>query len=283
MRGLSPISLPCVVSPREYESIVSRKREIFRRPRVLIVTLLALLVALGGYRVSAHFLHSANPCGALSGAAAAAFDSMVGEMALGVAHNVDSDRTEVERAVACGAGVIEFDVVMIDGQLGVAHDPPDPSMVASTPLLADLWPVAVDAGWVNLDIKDSSPAALDLLTAFLAGPMEPRPRSISVSSPDAAVLATVAERSPDVARFQSLGDEDQLGAFQAGFSPDVVTGVSIEEKLVNAAAVQWFRERGIDVWVWQVSDPLRAQELIELGVDGIITDNLVLLDALKRD
>lgn len=44
------------------------------------------------------------------------------------------------------------------------------------------------------------------------------------------------------------------------------------DPMVNTTYMNWAKKRGLKVNVWTVDDPQRAQELIALGVDGIITN-----------
>ena len=44
------------------------------------------------------------------------------------------------------------------------------------------------------------------------------------------------------------------------------------DPMVNEAYMAWARKRGLKVNVWTVDDPRRAKQLVDLGVDGIITN-----------
>jgi glycerophosphoryl diester phosphodiesterase len=46
----------------------------------------------------------------------------------------------------------------------------------------------------------------------------------------------------------------------------------VDRRLVDAA-----HARGLQVHVWTINEPNQMQELIEIGVDGIVTDRIDLL------
>lgn len=63
-------------------------------------------------------------------------------------------------------------------------------------------------------------------------------------------------------------------AFNRRALPDVL---SVHESMVDARYLRKMHRRGYRVFAWTVDDPARMRELIELGVDGIITDRPDLL------
>ena len=46
---------------------------------------------------------------------------------------------------------------------------------------------------------------------------------------------------------------------------------------VSAEAVQLAHQRGLKVWVYTINDPDLANKLLDMGVDGIITNNTSLI------
>jgi glycerophosphoryl diester phosphodiesterase len=49
--------------------------------------------------------------------------------------------------------------------------------------------------------------------------------------------------------------------------------VAWKNDLLTPEAMDWFHSRHIGVWSWTIDDPSRAQELVSLGVRGIITND----------
>jgi glycerophosphoryl diester phosphodiesterase len=65
--------------------------------------------------------------------------------------------------------------------------------------------------------------------------------------------------------------------------PDLVRdigGVSVFQGLVDAGLVSWMHQRRLLVLAWTVNDGQRFNELIRLGIDGVTTANLAILQAL---
>ncbi|MDQ4144642.1 MAG: glycerophosphodiester phosphodiesterase [Actinomycetota bacterium] len=77
--------------------------------------------------------------------------------------------------------------------------------------------------------------------------------------------------------FHSYATSSAIRAYLAAL-PGYCTGIgpcktAVEERLVAAA-----RRRGLGVFVWTVNDPHEMADMIELGVEGILTDFPDLLD-----
>ncbi|MEN8662452.1 MAG: glycerophosphodiester phosphodiesterase [Lentimonas sp.] len=105
------------------------------------------------------------------------------------------------------------------------------------------------------------------------------PNDFRVISFDAAFLNALDALNPDY-RLGWLGSDpitqeviDQAKANGADF-------LSWKETRVNQAVVDLVDANGLELMVWTVNDPLRMQELIDLGVRAITTDNPALLRSL---
>ncbi len=120
---------------------------------------------------------------------------------------------------------------------GVFHPEPEKYVQA-------VFAVVQEAGLVEKLIVQS----FDERALRAAHQLEPKPR-----------LALLVEGDPDFsARVEALG-----------FVPDIY---SPSFELVNRELVELCRQKDIKLIPWTVNEPQDAQRLIELGVDGLITD-----------
>jgi glycerophosphoryl diester phosphodiesterase len=188
-----------------------------------------------------------------------------------------------------GADWVELDVrVTRDRALAVHHDAaatqgkPIANMVreeipAGIPLLAEALLACAGMG-VNVEIKnmpnepgfDERAAVADLVAEVLAANDPAQP--ILVSSFHPGTLDRLRAVEPAIARALltfNLPDpttvvEACVAAGHVALNPFVGT--------VDAALVEACHQAGIAVNVWTVDDPERMAELVDLGVDGIVTN-----------
>jgi glycerophosphoryl diester phosphodiesterase len=59
-----------------------------------------------------------------------------------------------------------------------------------------------------------------------------------------------------------------------------INGVSIRDALLLEETMDWLKFQDLSVYAWVVNDLERLNELVEWGVDGIVTDNLAILELL---
>jgi glycerophosphoryl diester phosphodiesterase len=124
-----------------------------------------------------------------------------------------------------------------------------------------------------------------VLTSVHAAGLE---RQCFVHSFDWAVLELAAELAPDVIRSALVEaavtwvpGSPWTGSVRVGESHDDVCAgaaavgasvISPEHVLVDAAFVERAHAAGLAVLPWTVNDPARMRELVEVGVDGIVSD-----------
>lgn len=214
------------------------------------------------------------------------------------------------RALTAGATHLETDVhASADGVAVVSHDP-DLSRVAGLPgrvselRMVELRRVDLGHGQTfsslaetldtfpearfNIDIKDERAAASAveairstratdrvLVTSFSAG----RRRAVADALPGVAVSPSVPEIAPAL-----LGAAVGLGPLVRrslhGFAAVQVPERRGPVRVVTRRMVRAVHAAGAEVHVWTVNDPSDMGRLLDLGVDGIVTDRCDLLAAL---
>ena len=205
-------------------------------------------------------------------------------------------------AIAAGAEYIETDVhASSDGIAVVAHDP-DLRRIAGRDdrvdrlTFAQLRNVDLGEGQVfcslaealdafpetrfNIDVK-SAAAVGPTIAAVLAARATGR---VLVSSFSESRRRAAVRGLPGVATSASAGRfAVALLAGKAGLSPVVrralraLVAVQVPERAIGlrittARMIRRLHDAGVEVHVWTVNDPLRIAELLDLGVDGIVTD-----------
>ncbi len=203
--------------------------------------------------------------------------------ALGVAHNAGNRPDTLASAARAGADVVEVDVIEVDGSLRAGRPHPWPAFadrLLHGPSLDRVWRDSAAVPALKLDLKESSTGFVDRIARFVA----PRSaqRRVMVASRSPAVLDSLRDQAPGAVRLLSVTDADELarvgtdtGALAA------VQGLSVHHRLLDTATVQRLDVDGWLLLAWTVNEPRRAADLISAGVDGITTDNLAVLRALR--
>jgi glycerophosphoryl diester phosphodiesterase len=122
---------------------------------------------------------------------------------------------------------------------------------------------------------------LDLLVRFLD---ERRGRPVMVSTRDADAIEYLRPRLPaDVTLLFSVAFPPAVTKLRSDPAlTHALGGISVFQGLVDADLVRWAHERNLLVVAWTVNDGERLNQLLHLGVDGITTANLAILQALSR-
>jgi len=230
----------------------------------------------------------------------------------GAATGDENTAEAFERAVKLGFRYVETDVhATADGVPVVFHDDTLTRLTGQAGRVADLrWadlatvrvggaaaiPRLDDTlgGWpeirFNIDVKADNGAAPAVETIRRAG------------AADRVLLASFSDRRIRWARqlcgprqATSLGQREvaalRFGAWYgrglAGFVPGVAA-VQVPHRyarirVVDAKFVRHAHRLGMQVHVWTIDEPAEMHELLDLGVDGIMTDRIeVLRDVLKE-
>ena len=201
---------------------------------------------------------------------------------LGIAHNSGGRIEATLEAIIFGADLIEVDVVEIGGELYSGHSPPIPfigSRLFRGPSLEQIWAASYRSDALKLDLKESSPAYVALVADFLVS--RPTNRDIIVASRSSEALVTLRERAPDAILLLSVPNDDVLDALKTNEAlKQTIDGVTVRESVIDATAMSWLSEGDLLVFAWTVNDLDRVNTLIQLGVDGITTENLAILTLL---
>lgn len=93
----------------------------------------------------------------------------------------------------------------------------------------------------------------------------------TIQSFDPRTLRSMRRLDPDI-RTILLVDENQDAYMALDELGSLPYAVSPEHSLVDESMIQWARSKKVKLIPWTVNEAARARELIELGVDGLITD-----------
>lgn len=225
-----------------------------------------------------------------------------------------------ENALRVGADVIEFDLhATSDGVVVILHDATvdrttDGTGVVRNMTYAELR--ALDAGYRYTRDGGATypwrgrgltiPTLEEALEQFADVPITVEFKQVSPSIVDQTIAMFEAHGALDNAAFASFDsrpvrrmreiapltpsalDAAELVGFSA-FDPSMPNGYVLPAPViqpphvtVDAAFVAKARAVGAKVHPWTVNDPARMQELIDLGVDGIFTDDPETLAGLLR-
>ena len=206
------------------------------------------------------------------------------------------------RAIAVGASYIETDVhASADGVAMIAHDP-TLARVAGRDVRVDQLTRAelekIDLGHgqsfctlanaldgfpqtrFNIDVKcelavvptievirKSGATHRVLVTSF----DERRRAALVLGLPGVASSASAAKLTPALIGAR-LGIVPLVRSALAGFVAVQVPEKAAGVRITTPRMIRAFHDAGVEVHVWTVNDPHRMAELLDLGVDGIITD-----------
>jgi glycerophosphoryl diester phosphodiesterase len=209
-----------------------------------------------------------------------------------IAHNAGNRHVSLEEALDAAVDAVEADL-RLDGDRLVARHERKPLPL---PIFLDKWyvrwsgepQVTLDEilqrvkGRASLfvDLKSKSAHAVEMLLATLK-----RQEAIAetrISSTYWHLLRWLREAEPRLLLYYSIGHRRTLARFWRLREDDPsARAVSIHQALVDEEVAKRFRARDTEIVAYHVNDLSRARELIGWGVQGITSDNLGVLRALK--
>jgi hypothetical protein len=203
-------------------------------------------------------------------------------MAFLVAHRGGNDLTRLGECERLGIRLVECDVRLWRGRVEVTHL----RAVGRLPIHWEKWRLGnplrrrlrldelVGATGPEtellIDLKGRDPRLAELVLAAL-----PSGRAVSVCS-RAWQLLEPFEHEESVRVVYSVGTRAELDALLARPGGVPLGGVSIHHRLLDEPTMAELRQRTGLILAWPVMSAHRAHELIELGVDGVITQDLTI-------
>src|SRR5262249_21371208 len=100
---------------------------------------------------------------------------------------------------------------------------------------------------------------------------------------DSKALLYLHSRLPGVTMVFSVAKPDAVLQLKSDSAlQGAIGGVSVFQGLVDANLVTWVKQHRLGILAWTVNQSERFNQLVRLGVDGITTSNLAILQALSR-
>ena len=228
-----------------------------------------------------------------------------------IAHGFGNSRRRLARALSGPVDLIETDVRFEDGKMVVRHE----RKLGPLPILIDEMTslqIGSEHGWrlllwrwfialqrnplvlqeVLAEAKDKRGLLLDLkgecgdreeaLAQALAEMLERMgmEEQVTFCGQNWTLLGHLRAAAPHLKVHYSIDSADQLRAFQAMLERDPIRRICLNHSLAEEPLIERFKGLGMTIYTWAVDDLPRAHELLELGVDGIISNSLEMLGLL---
>jgi Glycerophosphoryl diester phosphodiesterase family len=203
----------------------------------------------------------------------------------GIAHNGGDTKDGLALLREHAVDIVEIDVALVNGRLDVVHTPPRriPSflvpLVYRSASLDDAWKELPEGIDVYLDMKSRSARAVEQVAQVLEARTE---RLIFVGSSRLESLTQLRSLVPEAQTIFYPRTRQRLEELIA-HNPLPVSGVSIGPGKLGSDLVDRARERGLIVWAGVTNDRTVIARLLEWEVDGITSDDLAVLTALRAN
>ncbi len=205
---------------------------------------------------------------------------LLGHRGARAVHSISENTLEsFDRALADGCDGFEFDVrLTADGAAVVCHNPQIGTIeiesaardqLRQLPQLEDVLARYQERGFLDIELKVSG---IEKITVALLQKYPPR-RGFVVSSFLPEVLQALRAEQAEIPLGLICETRDEL--FRWKQLP--VEYVIPHHKLIAPSVVGEFKAAGKRILVWTVNDPKDMGRFVDLGVDGIISDETSLL------
>jgi glycerophosphoryl diester phosphodiesterase len=208
-----------------------------------------------------------------------------------VAHRSGNSQSAIERATEIGVDVLEADIWLHQGRLEVRHS----KTAGPLPVLWDRWSLgrlpdrpfeladllaSIRPGMpVMLDVKGINPRLPRMVIDVVRESRSDAP--VTVCSQNWAML----ERFRGVPQFHlvhSIGNRRQLHGAWRVLQREGFDVVSIHARMLNAELVARLKTHVSAVITWPINTSTLLDHVIDMGVDGITSDNFALMESHLR-
>jgi glycerophosphoryl diester phosphodiesterase len=229
-----------------------------------------------------------------------------------IAHGFGNNRRRLSRALIGPVDLVETDVRFQDAKMVVRHE----RKLGPLPVLIDertslhiksghrcrlhlwRWYIALQRGPLALQevlaqAKDRRGLLLDLkgqygdreeaLAQALAEMLERMGmgEQVTACGQNWTLLRHLRAAAPHLKVYYSIDSTAQLEAFQTMLEHDPIRGICLNQALIEEPLIERLKGLGMTIYTWTVDDLWRAHELLELGIDGIISNSLEMLGLLS--
>ena len=136
-----------------------------------------------------------------------------------------------------------------------------------------------------LDVKEMSTGPAEAYASALKAEIAEAEAAswITVCGQFWPVLDKVREVAPEIAVAYSMQRDSQWREYTRRLATaDATRTVCMHYGMLNTERAAFLQESDIDVYCWTVDDKAEATELVERGVEGIISNDLALLADLRK-
>lgn len=208
-----------------------------------------------------------------------------------IAHRAGNHLDTLREALDAGVDYVEADVWSYRGRLEVRHE----KTAGPLPILWDRW--SLKPLWTprpSLEEVLAATGGRGRLLLDLKGGAKDLAQDVARAVTQAGAAGSIAASGqwphldrlgkllPLAPRFYAVGSRRRLRALRPRLEKREIAGVSIDSRILTAEMVRELKEAGVaTVVTWAVETPEAVRQLLAWGVDGVSSDSLDLLVAIR--